>query len=66
MNRIYQLVWNRALSVLQVASELTSPATGGACGRSAAGALRRTRLAQACAAALVLGLGSAAMPAWAT
>ena len=66
MNRIYRLVWNRALGVLQVASELTKAVPGGAVSNAAPQRLRHSRLAQACAAALALSLGAVALPAWAT
>ncbi|MFT4197791.1 MAG: ESPR domain-containing protein [Pseudoxanthomonas sp.] len=65
MNRIYRLVWNRALRVLQVASELVRAASGG--GASDGGVLRLAQrpLVLACAAAwLLLGSGLAAA-AWA-
>ena len=55
MNRIYSLVWNRALRVLQVASELAHAAQGGGFVGNVAG-LRRHPLAAACAAALALGV----------
>jgi fibronectin-binding autotransporter adhesin len=61
MNRIYRLVWNRALRVLQVASELARAprSDNGATGTRLAIARRRT-LALACAAALA----AVALPAW--
>ncbi len=60
MNRIYRLVWNRALHVMQVASEFATshggdPTDGGT-------PLRRRPLALACVAAL--GLVAFAAPAW--
>lgn len=66
MNRIYRLVWNRALGVLQVVSELARTATAGSVRHASASRLRPTRLAQACAAALALTLGGVTLPAWAT
>ncbi|MBU6415731.1 MAG: hypothetical protein KJS83_01015, partial [Xanthomonadaceae bacterium] len=60
MNRIYRLVWNRALRVLQVASEFAHSHGGGA-GESAA-PLRRHPLALACLAALAMAVF---VPAWA-
>jgi autotransporter-associated beta strand protein len=63
MNRIYRLVWNRALRVLQVASELAcTPGTGNAVNASTS-PLRKHPLALACLAALALG--TLASPAWA-
>lgn len=65
MNKVYRLVWNRAMGVLQVAAELVHSPRGvaSACGgqdRRPA----RNRLAQACATALLMSL--AAGPAAAT
>lgn len=66
MNRIYRLVWNRTLQVLQVASELTRSHAGGvvASGSSRPHGARRP-LFLACAAALALGSVGLALPAWA-
>ena len=63
MNRVYSLVWNRALPTLQVASELTS-STGGDKTECAATSLRRNRLALACMG--VLAMGAFALPGVAT
>ncbi|HEX7342593.1 MAG TPA: ESPR-type extended signal peptide-containing protein, partial [Rhodanobacteraceae bacterium] len=63
MNRIYRLVWNRALHCLQVASELARSEGGG--NIAAGGVPSRCRpLALACLAALGLTAFSVA-PAWA-
>ncbi|HEX7369726.1 MAG TPA: ESPR-type extended signal peptide-containing protein, partial [Rhodanobacteraceae bacterium] len=63
MNRIYSLVWNRALHSVQVASELATSAGGGSAAvGSGARASRRHPLAWACIAALALG--AFALPAW--
>ncbi|HEX7324397.1 MAG TPA: autotransporter-associated beta strand repeat-containing protein [Rhodanobacteraceae bacterium] len=63
MNRVYSLVWNRALHSVQVASELASSAGGRnvACA-SGTRTPRRHLLALACIAALALG--AFALPAW--
>jgi fibronectin-binding autotransporter adhesin len=52
MNRIYRLVWNRALRVLQVASELVSRSRGGADGACGLKSMPQTALALALAAAI--------------
>ncbi len=66
MNKIYRLVWNRALGMVQVATEFAKAPRGGVAGSSnVGGSPRRSRLAQACAAALLIGLGATALPAWA-
>jgi autotransporter-associated beta strand protein len=63
MNRVYSLVWNRALHSVQVASELASSTGGGNVASGAASSpVRRHPLALACAAALALG--AFAPPAW--
>ena len=56
MNRIYRLVWNRALGTVQVASELACAPRGGAQGTADTQPLRSHALAMACAAALGLTL----------
>jgi fibronectin-binding autotransporter adhesin len=62
MNRIYRLVWNRALGAPQVASELARSTRGGsAAGPSASP--RRHPLMLACALALGTAVGTAALPA---
>lgn len=66
MNRTYRLVWNRALRVLQVASELTASPGGAGAAADGCSTLRRRPLAHACAAALALMLAGMALPAWAT
>jgi autotransporter-associated beta strand protein len=61
VNHIYRLVFNRALGVVQVVSELASASQGG---RSAtAHGLRRNPLALACAGLLGMASVFAAMPA---
>lgn len=63
MNRTYRLVWNRALRVMQVASELaTQPRQGD----TAATASRRPRRLLAVACAVALSASLAPLPAWAT
>lgn len=59
MNRIYHLVWNRALRVLQVASELVSRSQGGADRACGLKGMPQTALALALAAAIT-GLPSLA------
>ncbi|MEW9573470.1 autotransporter domain-containing protein [Rhodanobacter sp. Si-c] len=59
MNRIYRLVWNRALRVLQVASEFAQSHDGGATGAGES-PLRRRPLTLACA--LALGVALSATP----
>ncbi|HKR76872.1 MAG TPA: autotransporter-associated beta strand repeat-containing protein [Rhodanobacter sp.] len=61
MNRIYRLVWNRALRIVQVASELThiGESSGGAAGLGS-GVLRQRALMLACAAALLASGGAVA------
>ena len=62
MNRIFRLVWNRALHLLQVSSELTRAPRGQASGAgtgTGAGTVRRNGLALACR----LALGVVAMSA---
>jgi len=55
MNRLYRLVWNRALRVLQVAAEITRAThRGGGATQGRAAALRQRPLALACMAALAL------------
>lgn len=56
MNRIYRLVWNRALDTVQVASELAHAPRGGAHHASDTPLPRSRALAMACAAALGLAL----------
>ena len=63
MNRIFRLVWNRALGTVQVASELARAPRGGAQAASDMPLPRYRALAMACAAALGLTLSIA--PAWA-
>ncbi|HEX7349356.1 MAG TPA: autotransporter-associated beta strand repeat-containing protein [Rhodanobacteraceae bacterium] len=63
MNRTYCLVWNRALRMLQVASELARSHGGTTVGATAASLPRRHPLAIACIALLTLGAFS--LPAWA-
>lgn len=64
MNKVYRLVWNRALGVLQVATELASSPRGGVSpGRGVARGAARSPLARACLVALALSLGVAALPA---
>ncbi len=64
MNRIYRLVWNRTLRVLQVASEFArSPRSGSGSHADSRPALRRQPLAHACALALALGLVVTSAPA---
>ena len=63
MNRIYHLVWNRTLKVLQVASELTRlNASGGGVAASTRSGGARHPLFLACAAALALGSVALALP----
>ncbi|MFT4197792.1 MAG: autotransporter-associated beta strand repeat-containing protein [Pseudoxanthomonas sp.] len=62
MNRIYRLVWNRALRVLQVASELVHGASGGGAGNGGICRPAQRPLVRACAAAWLLAAG----PSWAT
>ncbi|MGB5939476.1 MAG: ESPR domain-containing protein, partial [Rhodanobacter sp.] len=63
MNRTYRLVWNRALRVMQVASELaTQPRQGD----TVATASRRPRRLLAVACAVALSASLAPLPAWAT
>lgn len=59
MNKIYRLVWNHALGLLQVATEL-SKSPGGLAGKQGRSqrTLARNRLAQACAIVLLAGTGS--------
>ena len=62
MNRIYRLVWNRALCVLQVASELAHSPHGGVCTGKYLADTHRHPLALACARIFVVGLlGSASL-----
>lgn len=56
MNRIYRLVWNRALGTVQVASELAHAPRGGTQGTSDTPLPRNRALAMACATALGLAL----------
>ncbi|HET6911973.1 MAG TPA: autotransporter domain-containing protein [Rhodanobacteraceae bacterium] len=64
MNRTYRLVWNRALRVLQVASELTrAPGGGGATGEGCSQLPAQRPLARACAVGLALMVAGAALPA---
>src|SRR5690242_121662 len=63
MNRTYRLVWNRALRVLQVASELTTSPAGGGAVADGCSNLKQRPLARACAAALALLLAGATLPA---
>ncbi|ULU24216.1 autotransporter-associated beta strand repeat-containing protein [Dyella terrae] len=61
MNRIYRLVWNRALRVMQVASELTYAPRGG-CTTTSVTLQRRRPLALACVT--LLASTAWAAPAW--
>jgi fibronectin-binding autotransporter adhesin len=61
MNRIYRLVWNRALRVMQVASELTYAPRGG-CTTTSVTLPRRRPLALACVT--LLASTAWAAPAW--
>jgi uncharacterized protein with beta-barrel porin domain len=64
VNRAYRLVWNRALRVLQVASELThASAGGGAVGDGCSNLPARRPLARACSVALALMVAGVALPA---
>ncbi len=63
MNTIYRLVWNRALGIVQVATEYAKAPRGGQVSSNVGGSPRRSRLAQACAAALLIGVGAAVIPA---
>jgi len=63
MNRIYRLIWNRSLRVLQVASEITRPARSGGATQDGATPLRQRPLAAACVAALAMA--AYASPGWA-
>ncbi|RAP59437.1 ESPR-type extended signal peptide-containing protein [Oleiagrimonas sp. MCCC 1A03011] len=66
MNKIYRLVWNRTLGVVQVATEFAKASRGGVgASRSVGVTPPHSRLAQACAAALLLGVGATALPAMA-
>lgn len=66
VNRTYRLVWNRALRVLQVASELTrAPGGGGATGEGCSQLPSQRPLARACAVGLALMIAGAALPVWA-
>lgn len=62
MNRIYSLIWNRALHTVQVASELATSRQGGGGASIGAVRVRRHPLALACVAAL--GMATLALPAW--
>ena len=64
MNHVYRIVFNRALGVLQVVSELAGGAQGGA-GGSARRAPQRRPLARACAWLLAGGLAGIPMSAMA-
>ncbi|MHB1280823.1 MAG: ESPR domain-containing protein [Acidithiobacillus sp.] len=63
MNRFYRLAWNHALGVLQVASELTKTASGGAAGKTSPGSAAPRHL---CRSAEAAGFGGLALPAWAS
>ncbi|MEY2151550.1 autotransporter domain-containing protein [Rhodanobacter sp. 115] len=63
MNRTYRLVWNRALRVMQVASELAMPPRHGTAAATTS-RLSRRLLAVACAVALSASL--APLQVWAT
>ncbi|QNK01847.1 autotransporter-associated beta strand repeat-containing protein [Dyella telluris] len=63
MNRIYRLVWNRSLRVMQVASELARPVRGGDATNSGESVLRRHPLVMACLTALAVTVW--APPTWA-
>jgi len=66
VNRTYRLVWNRALRVLQVASELTrASGGGGATGEGCSNLPSQRPLARACSIALALMVAGVALPAWA-
>ncbi len=60
MNRFYRLVWNHALGVLHVVSELAKTASGGTTGKTSPGST-----AGNAAALRPLGLETVALPAWA-
>ncbi|MBD8880802.1 autotransporter-associated beta strand repeat-containing protein [Rhodanobacter sp. 7MK24] len=60
MNRVYRLIWNRALAVVQVTSELTRT-KGSSSGASATRVLRRRPLALAIA---TMTLACVTAPAW--
>lgn len=64
MNRIFNLIWNRALKVMQVAPELTRSRGGAVASSDSPRPVGvRNRLLLACAAALALG--TVAFPTWA-
>ena len=66
MNRIYRLVWNRALKSLQVVSELAHSHDGAVGGGESLRPNRAKRpLFLACATALTLGGVALALPVWA-
>ncbi|WP_417880986.1 ESPR domain-containing protein [Acidithiobacillus ferrivorans] len=57
-NRFYRLVWNHALGVLQVASELTKTASGGAAGKTSPGSTAgNTTPRRLCRSAEAAGFG---------
>jgi fibronectin-binding autotransporter adhesin len=62
MNRIYRLVWNRALRVLQVASELAASHGGGGTGTGSS-SMPKARLPLAIVAVLAAGFLWTALPA---
>ncbi len=63
MNRIYRLVWNRALGVVQVATEFARAPRGGQGSARAGATPRRNALVQACALALMIGASAPALAA---
>jgi autotransporter-associated beta strand repeat len=63
MNRIHHLVWNRALGVMQVVSELANGTAGGGTRTTVRRRLHRSPLALACASVLGISSVLAAMPA---
>jgi autotransporter-associated beta strand protein len=63
VNHVYRLVFNRALGVIQVVSELATATSGGRSGPRSS--LHPHRLAQACALLLATGTAGAVFPAMA-
>jgi hypothetical protein len=61
VNHVYRLVFNRALGVIQVVSEIATSTPGGR--SDPRRSLRPHRLSQACALLLATGLASVALPA---
>jgi hypothetical protein len=58
VNHVYRLVFNRALGIIQVVSELATSSPGGRSGPRSS--LRPHRLSQACALLLATGLAAMA------